>query len=64
MSAMAICPTTTCWPLEYCASTWPPLARPTLTRFAAADPFCDCAEVAEVWAYWVMSGVVPLYRFQ
>src|SRR5579864_8661235 len=64
MVASAICPTTTCWPFEYCASTWPPFARPTLTRFAAGDPFCATAEVAELCANCVRRGEPLLNRLQ
>src|SRR5437764_99571 len=42
----------------------PPSASPTRTRFAAADPFCVNAEVAEGWENWVIRGVAPLKRFQ
>src|SRR5579863_9086318 len=61
---MAICPTTVCCPLEYCARIWPPFPTPTWTSCAAADPSCATADVDDGWAYWVTRGAVPLYRFQ
>ena len=48
IEAMAIWPTTTCWPLEYCARILPPSLKPTLDKLAAADPSCASAEVAQV----------------
>src|SRR5262249_20868638 len=47
MLAIATCPTTTCWPSEYCARIWPPSANPTRTNWAAAEPFCELAEGAD-----------------
>src|SRR6516162_1781441 len=64
MLALATCPTTNWLPLEYCARIWPPFTRLICVRFAAGEPSCDCAEVADGCANCVILGLVPLKRFQ
>src|SRR5271156_2566397 len=64
MVAMASWPTTVWFPLENSARICPAFPIATDTSWDAGDPSWETAETDEGWAYWLMSGVVPEYRFQ